>query len=253
MNYLEAAQRFIDDCAKVRQLDDLKRELEGVTRAFGFRYFACLSHVDLSKPPKSAVVLHTYPREWIERHGRLRLDRVDPVFQHAARTLQPFFWTDEDFKRTLTPRQRDFMEEAQAAGLAGGFTVPIHSPGPHAASCTAVPADGEVHPHAYLAFYHMSVYAHESASRIVDRESARRWPAPQLTERERRCLEYVAQGKSDWAIGQILGLSQSTVHHHVERAKKRLGTATRVQAVVQALHYRQISFPDVIKGPDRKS
>ena len=69
-----------------------------------------------------------------------------------------------------------------------------------------------------------------------------------LSRRERQCLELAAQGKSDWAVGRILGISERTVHHHIERAKHRLGVATRVQAIVQALFARHISFGDVMAG-----
>jgi DNA-binding CsgD family transcriptional regulator len=56
-----------------------------------------------------------------------------------------------------------------------------------------------------------------------------------MTARESEVLAWVAAGKSDWAIGQILNISGKTVNFHVENAKRKLGVATRVQAVVAAL------------------
>ncbi|MGH8176104.1 MAG: LuxR C-terminal-related transcriptional regulator, partial [Steroidobacter sp.] len=49
-----------------------------------------------------------------------------------------------------------------------------------------------------------------------------------------------------------LGLSERTVHNHIESAKRRLKVATRVQAIVQALASRQISFGDVIRLESRE-
>jgi DNA-binding CsgD family transcriptional regulator len=40
----------------------------------------------------------------------------------------------------------------------------------------------------------------------------------------------VLDGKSDTDISAILGISHTTVHFHVERAKKKLGVRTRTQA-----------------------
>ena len=54
-----------------------------------------------------------------------------------------------------------------------------------------------------------------------------------LSPRERDCLAFVAEGKSDWDISQIIGIAESTVHAHVEKAKKRLGVKTRMQAVAR--------------------
>jgi DNA-binding CsgD family transcriptional regulator len=56
-----------------------------------------------------------------------------------------------------------------------------------------------------------------------------------MTARESEVLAWVAAGKSDWAIGQILNISGKTVNFHVENAKRKLGAGTRVQAVIAAM------------------
>jgi DNA-binding CsgD family transcriptional regulator len=56
-----------------------------------------------------------------------------------------------------------------------------------------------------------------------------------LTQREREVLCWIAQGKSDWQIGQILRISAKTVNYHAENAKRKLGVATRIQAVLAAI------------------
>jgi DNA-binding CsgD family transcriptional regulator len=56
-----------------------------------------------------------------------------------------------------------------------------------------------------------------------------------MTARECEILGWVAAGKSDWAIGQILNISGKTVNFHVENAKRKLGCGTRVQAVLLAM------------------
>ncbi len=54
-----------------------------------------------------------------------------------------------------------------------------------------------------------------------------------LTERERDSLAWVAEGKSDWEIAVILGLSESTVRFHVDNGRKKLGAVNRAQAVAR--------------------
>jgi DNA-binding CsgD family transcriptional regulator len=56
-----------------------------------------------------------------------------------------------------------------------------------------------------------------------------------LTQREREILAWIAEGKSDWQIGQILNISSKTVNYHVENAKRKFAVATRIQAVIAAL------------------
>ena len=249
INCLEIGQSFVEKCERITRINELKLAFRQATEEMGFRFFACVSHVDPLNPPDSAIIIHTFPRRWIKHFSERRLDRIDPVFQYASRTAQPFFWGDAGFLAGLSERQKAIMAEAEEAGLSRGFTVPIHSPGALPASCTVIPytdVGAENDPLSYLAVYLMAVYLYETASRIVAPRLVALRSLPKLTAQEQRCLRYVAQGKSDWAIAQIMGLSQSTVHHHVERAKKRLGTATRVQAVVQALYGNQLSFQDVI-------
>lgn len=56
---------------------------------------------------------------------------------------------------------------------------------------------------------------------------------PPLTPRERDALLYVAEGKTDWEIGCILGLSAATARFHVDNARRKLGAVNRAHAVAR--------------------
>ena len=56
-----------------------------------------------------------------------------------------------------------------------------------------------------------------------------------LTARERDALSCGAEGKSDWEIAAILGLSETTVRFHVDNARRKLGAVNRAQAVARLL------------------
>jgi DNA-binding CsgD family transcriptional regulator len=56
-----------------------------------------------------------------------------------------------------------------------------------------------------------------------------------LTAREIEVLRWIADGKSDWQVGQILHISEKTVNFHVENMKRKFGVATRIQVVVLAV------------------
>jgi DNA-binding response OmpR family regulator len=55
-----------------------------------------------------------------------------------------------------------------------------------------------------------------------------------LVQRELETLTWAARGKTSAEIAEILGLSKRTVDFHIERARGKLGVATRVQAVMKA-------------------
>jgi DNA-binding NarL/FixJ family response regulator len=61
------------------------------------------------------------------------------------------------------------------------------------------------------------------------------WPNQvQLREREVETLTWAARGKTFEEIGTILSLSRRTVEFHLENARRKLGVATRTQALVKA-------------------
>jgi DNA-binding response OmpR family regulator len=61
------------------------------------------------------------------------------------------------------------------------------------------------------------------------------WPKQiGLREREVETLTWAARGKTFWEIGEILGLSKRTVEFHLENARRKLGVATRTQALIKA-------------------
>jgi len=46
-----------------------------------------------------------------------------------------------------------------------------------------------------------------------------------LSQRELEIVSWIATGKSDWDISQILGISPKTVNYHVEKVKKNMPSA----------------------------
>jgi len=66
-----------------------------------------------------------------------------------------------------------------------------------------------------------------------------RWPplrdAPALTAREREVLRWVAAGKTDRDVAEVLGISHRTVHKHLQNVYAKLGVETRTAAVMRVL------------------
>lgn len=56
-----------------------------------------------------------------------------------------------------------------------------------------------------------------------------------LTPRELEILEWVAEGKTAYEIGIILGISKRTVEEHTSHLVEKLGATNKTQAVAIAL------------------
>lgn len=65
---------------------------------------------------------------------------------------------------------------------------------------------------------------------------------PKLTPREREILTWLAHGKTDREVAELIGLSESTIHHYVERILNKLQARNRTHAVARALQLKLIQF-----------
>lgn len=63
-----------------------------------------------------------------------------------------------------------------------------------------------------------------------------------VTARESDVLLWIARGKSNKDIGDILGLSPRTVNKHLEQVYAKLGVENRASAAIKAIQALQVSF-----------
>lgn len=56
-----------------------------------------------------------------------------------------------------------------------------------------------------------------------------------LSKRETEALQWAAEGKSEWEIGVILGISEHTSEKFIRSACAKLHAVNRTQAVAQAI------------------
>lgn len=63
-----------------------------------------------------------------------------------------------------------------------------------------------------------------------------------LTHRESEVLLWIARGKSNRDIGEILGLSPRTVNKHLEQVYSKLGVENRASAAIKAIQALQVPF-----------
>ena len=64
------------------------------------------------------------------------------------------------------------------------------------------------------------------------------WAPSPLTARERDVMSWLATGKTDRDIADILVISRRTVHKHLQRIYEKLGVETRTAALCRWLALR---------------
>ena len=241
-------QDFVSAASKVAEMAELKELVGGAAKELGFDYYAMVQHVRFGVPSRH-VRLTNYPLEWlafVREQTRLH----DPVLRAAERTSSGFTWDKLGSLVTLSRSEEEYMRRAERYGIAKGYTVPNHVPGETFGSCHfVVRQDHEFPEQNVSAAQALGNFAFEAARQLLAErgESSEAWiqPAP-ISERQRECLLFVAKGKSDSIIGQLLNIKPRTVNEHIEAAKRRYSVATRSQLLVRALFRSEICFSEVL-------
>lgn len=252
MGRFEDVQQFVREANRILDFGSLRNLLDSTIRDFGFDYYALVHHAS-AQGKEDVIRLHDFPQAWAEIIKEEGYFFDDPVHVACQKSAVPFTWTDVPQIISLTNRQSEMLAAAKLAGLGGGFTVPIHIPGEYTASCTFSTKLGrEVPAASFPAANYVGSFAFEAARKVMQRMAAKKdprlqlVPQPKLTRRQLDCVVLAGRGKSDRDVGQILGISDQTVHQHMEDAKRKYDVATRMQLVVRALFDSQLTFADLV-------
>jgi LuxR family quorum sensing-dependent transcriptional regulator len=185
----------------------------------------------------SHIVLDHWPSDWVHRyfsHGYLFRD---PTIHGVVTKTDPFLWSELEPMYRDTPTARRIMEEAGDFRLKKGFTVPLVTLEGDIAGFSLAGEHLEISPEERGMLTLLATYALGRA--LLVRENAQT-EIVALSPRERETLQWAAEGKNQWEIGQCMGISEHGVDKHMRAARAKLGTTSRTHAVAEAIRRRII-------------
>ena len=246
---IAAVEEFIGAAPAMATLGALETLLADTVSRLGFDYYAVGYHIIPAGDAPAVTGFTNYPASW---RGELRLGLGhDPVVRAAERRAAGFAWDELPRLLDLTANEKGRLERAARHGLAHGFTIPVHVPGEALGSSNfAVKGDRALPRRNFVAAQALGTHAFEAMRGLLSREAggklARPAPMPEpLTRRQRECLAFVARGKSDTVIAEMLGIRPHTVTEHIEAARRRYGVATRSQLIVRALIAGDLTYGEI--------
>ncbi len=222
------------NCATV---EDLHATTVTITKRMGFEHFLYAVRVNTSLTRPYQFVFSGYPREWRDHYDASGYGNIDPTVQHCAKKVIPVIWERQIFNGKPASKM---MGEAADCGLASGASFAVHgghgevamlslasSQNPRQAKQDIIAALGM----AQL----LTCYLHEAIQRIV----LSKYPLPlkkiSLTDREKECMLWAAEGKTGGDIADILTISERTVIFHLQNAGRKMGVTSRQHAVSRAI------------------
>jgi LuxR family transcriptional regulator, quorum-sensing system regulator CviR len=177
----------------------------------------------------------SYSNEWLYVYGKNGYAAVDPVLQSLASNTRTQSW-DQTYSTVRSRKQLEFVEEARSFGLTHGITTRVLDRKRGCASFVSFAGGDSANTQRYVEFLE---YLLPSLHRVL--VASGQWQlanhAKGLSPRELTVLLWMKEGKTNWEIARIIGVTERTVRFHVESIFMKLNANTRAQAVAVALEH----------------
>lgn len=213
-------------------------EKHGLDRAL---FCLATDHTDIGQSAGTGII-HNYPSDWMNYYFEKQFDKIDPVMIYGLNQVSAYSWDIIPNKMILNQTQKNCLNFGQEAGLQNGVCTPLRGANNQLAGISLASSekkdsfDGTLDlvtaycNHFYISYKRL----HEKDTGTIANVS--------LTDRERDILSWIARGKSDLDIGDILNLSEYTINYHMRNIFRKFQANSRITVVVKAVSYGLISF-----------
>jgi DNA-binding CsgD family transcriptional regulator len=224
----EALKGLTAQLSSATNVADIGRALSVVGQLYGWTNLLIVDVTKLFNRVGPALLYATEELALIERLDSQRPLAGGPSFARAQLSDRPFL-ASEARRASGKADDRGWFSLPGGTQHKEALVVPVHVDGRFVwgAAFTGLDPDTSQAAQAVL-----SAAAHEGYRRLCELLDADTAGSP-LSPREGECLRWVADGKTDFEVGKILGISPRTVRFHIRNAKTKLGVATRIQAVAR--------------------
>lgn len=228
--------RVLADLRLAKRDSELIEIMTNFTQECGFCAFQLAPGPHNPTPdPTTLLAFGSYNLDWKRQYATEPSCRYDPARAQAILRAGSVQWR-RVFAQVRDPNQRAFVVRARAQGFKDGVTTPIHGP----QGCVAIMMFGAQHNidldgEDEEALSHIAMALHQRVRRIAAAAIVGVPEPARLTAREIECLHWVLEGKTNWEIGVVTGVTARTVQFHLGNAARKLGVVNRVQAAVSAL------------------
>lgn len=242
-DYGKRALDFVQAIQQLTNYDQISRRIIDELEWFGFSCVTSLSVPGPGKELKECIQLNTRPTQYVDRYVEKNYVFEDPAITELRYTTTPYSWGDIRKRRLLKKSEKAIMDEGREFGARDGFLVPIVTASGEVSIFCPCGLEPNLSPRARAAIEIIGIYSHHALRRALRDKMREEAPRHQpLTRREREIMHWVAAGKTDDEIGEILNIGATTVATHIENAKHKLDAIRRTYAVVQALRLGEIAL-----------
>ncbi len=208
-----------------------------MTRYFRRQGFGASSYYlvrSASYAPSAVPLQDGFTREEVETYLSFDFQRLDIVPRAALAAGVPVRWTEVWANAQMTPEEREFLAAMRAIDFSDGYSLPCYGPGNrNAVISIGRRAQGLDLTQSALSTLHFAAQAAHLriCALFADEVALDR----QLSSREKEILDWVARGKSNTVIAEILEISPGTVDTYMRRIYEKLDVSDRTSAAVKGV------------------
>lgn len=178
------------------------------------------------------IVNQNYPDEWKAMYAAEEYFKVDPVIRFNFEHSRAHLWTEAMDLYREEPYV-ELMNKASEFGLKYGVASGICRPGQKNTSIFSFSAGTnhfDDHHKDMLAI--LTPHIHQALIRVCNIKYTDRKP---LSAREKEVLKWMKEGKTNWEVSVILGISERTVKFHVQNISYKLNAVNKSHAIAIAM------------------
>jgi LuxR family transcriptional regulator, quorum-sensing system regulator CviR len=183
----------------------------------------------------NSVINVSYSNDWLYTYGKKGYASVDPVLQSLLSSFKTQIWK-QTYGNVSAPKKLEFIEEARSVGLTHGITTGMLERDRGFATFFSF-AGGDAN--GTRRFTGLLEYLLPSIHRVLiaNTHTPLFNRVKGLSPREVTVLLWMKEGKTNWEIAQIVGVTERTVRFHVEGIFMKLDVGSRTQAVAVAIEH----------------
>jgi LuxR family transcriptional regulator, quorum-sensing system regulator CviR len=184
------------------------------------------------------VVNASYPDEWLYLYWKNGFAEIDPVFQSALKSPGTQHW-HEIYQNMSSEKEQEFITTARQFGLRDGITTgSVDQACGVATFCSFASEEALDGKRLVPLVEYLGAYIHMALLKSVPKSLPQTDRCVKgLSSREVTILNWMKNGKTNWEIGKILGVSERTIRFHIESIFSKLEVTSRSQAVATAIEH----------------
>ena len=163
---------------------------------------------------------------------------VDPVFKSALASAGTQHW-QEIYQNMPSEKEQEFIATARQFGLCDGITTGSVDQACGVATFCSFASEQSLDAKRLVPLVeYIGYYIHMALLRTAPKSVPTTDRCVKgLSSREVTILNWMKNGKTNWEIGKILGVSERTIRFHIESIFSKLEVTSRSQAVATAIEH----------------